>query len=68
MLINLISLMIDTSKKQVLYYQIIAFFSILAKLIFVPLGDYLSLFIPVETIMFISGIPFVISTFVVYYI
>ncbi|MBN1214581.1 MAG: hypothetical protein JXA99_03975 [Candidatus Lokiarchaeota archaeon] len=67
-LINLISLMIDISNKQVLYYQIIAFFAILAKLIFVPLGDYLSIYIPVELIIFISGVPFIVSSIILYYI
>ncbi len=60
-LINLIALMIDISKKKVLYYQIIATFMIIAAVILVPLGTYLSSFIATELLIVIAGVLTIIS-------
>jgi len=60
-LINIIALMIDKSQKKVMQYQIMAAFVILAKIIFVGLGTYLSARIPTEYIVVISGILIILS-------
>jgi len=59
--VNLISLMIDTSKERITIYQTIAVFVTLAKVIFVPLGTWLSAGIPTEEIIFIVGVIFLFS-------
>lgn len=56
LLINIISLMIEFSKKQVVYFQIMSAFAILASLIFIPLGTYMSSFIATEIIIVSAGI------------
>jgi len=54
-IINLISLMISTSHKKVVYYQVMATFAILASVIFIPLGTILSVIISTEIIIVIAG-------------
>jgi len=67
-LINMTSLMIDMSKKNVMVFQIIISFTILARVIFVPLGTYLSIFIMTELILVISGILIMISAIPLFFI
>lgn len=66
--VNLISLMIDTSKERITIYQTIAVFITLAKVIFVPLGTGLSAIIPTEEIIFVAGILFLISLIPLFFI
>ncbi|MBD3213875.1 MAG: hypothetical protein GF311_14795 [Candidatus Lokiarchaeota archaeon] len=61
LIVNLISLMIDVSKKQVLIFQIIAAFIALAKLVLVPIGTFLSGIIDTQWIIFIAGVLFLFS-------
>jgi MFS family permease len=61
LIVNLISLMIDVSKKQVLIFQIIAASIALAKLVLVPLGTYLSGVLETEWIIFIAGVLFLLG-------
>ena len=61
LLINIIAIMIDLSRKKVVYYQTMAAFIILARIIFVPLGTYLSAIIPTEFIIVTSGILLILS-------
>ncbi|MBY8983389.1 MAG: MFS transporter [Candidatus Lokiarchaeota archaeon] len=66
--VNLISLMIDISKKQVLYFQSMAIFVVIAKLIFVSSGTFIFDFIDIRWIIFISGVLAIISIIPVYFI
>ena len=66
--VNLISLMIDISKKQVLYFQSMAIFVVIAKLIFVSSGTFIFDFIDIRWIIFISGVIAIISIIPVYFI
>ncbi len=54
--INLLSLMIKYSQKRVLSFQIMSTFAILALVIFIPLGTYLSVIISTESIIVIAGL------------
>lgn len=56
LLINIITLMIEFSKKQVVYFQIMSAFAILASVVFIPLGTYLSSFMATEIIIVSAGI------------
>jgi len=67
-LINMISIMINLSEKQVLIFQVMASFTILAKVIFIPLGTALSANIATEIIIMIAGILITISAVPVYFI
>ena len=61
LLVNVITLMIDISKKKVVYFQIMAVFSIFALILFIPLGTYLSDYIATEWIIFVSGVIVLVS-------
>lgn len=54
-IINMISLMIELSKSSVLIFQIMAAFTIVASVILIPLGTFLSSFVPTEIIIAIAG-------------
>jgi MFS family permease len=56
MLVNLISLVIDASQERITIYQTITVFTVLAKVILVPLGTGLSAFISTEWIIFLAGV------------
>lgn len=56
LLINVLALMMKYSKRKVVYFQIMSTFAILANIIFIPLGTYLSAFIPTEIIIVYAGI------------
>jgi MFS family permease len=60
-LMNLISLMIDISKERITIFQSIAVFVPLAKVTLVPLGTFLSAYIPSEWIIFIAGVLFMLA-------
>jgi len=60
--------MINLSEKQVLIFQVMASFTILAKVIFIPLGTALSANIATEIIIMIAGILITISAVPVYFI
>ena len=67
-LINMITIMIDISEKRVLIFQVMASFTILAKVLFIPLGTALSSIIATEIIIMIAGILTAISAVPVYFI
>ncbi len=60
-IVNIMGLMNEYSQKKVVYYQSMWFFGLLAIVIFVPVGTYLSAFIATETIIVIGGIFRLIS-------
>jgi MFS family permease len=68
LLINMITIMIDLSEKHVLVFQVMASFTILARVIFIPLGTALSASIATEIIIMIAGILTAISAVPVYFI
>ena len=55
-IVNMMTLVNDYSQKKVVYYQIMWFFGLLAVVIFIPVGTYLSVFIATEIIIVIGGI------------
>mgnify|MGYP006278341541 FL=1 len=55
-LVNMVSLIIKYSQNKVLYFQIMVGFAILARILFVPLGTYLSGIIPTPVIILISAL------------
>ncbi|HEY0087343.1 MAG TPA: hypothetical protein VGB37_00780, partial [Candidatus Lokiarchaeia archaeon] len=59
--VNVFALMIDYSKKKAVYFQLMATFYIVATVIFVPLGTYLSSKISTELIIVIAGVAKLIS-------
>jgi MFS family permease len=59
--INLTSLMIDVSKEKVTIFQIIAAFTVLAKVILIPLGTYLSSVLTTDWILFMAGGFFILA-------
>lgn len=63
LLINIISLMIEFSKKRVIYFQVMSVFAILAMIIFIPLGTYLSSFMATEIIIVTAGIMKILIIF-----
>ena len=60
-ILNMIRIMIQFAAKKVTYFQIMASFFIIARIIFIPLGTYLSTLIPTELIIIISGILITMS-------
>jgi hypothetical protein len=66
--INLVSLMIHYSHKKVVYFQIIAIFAILASIIFIPLGTFLSTIIETELIIVIAGILKLLSIIPIFFL
>ncbi|MFX1395059.1 MAG: MFS transporter, partial [Promethearchaeota archaeon] len=60
-LINSMMMTIDLSKKKVMYFQIIMSFAILANVVFIPLGTYLSIYIQTEFIAMLAGIIILFS-------
>ncbi|MHA1283338.1 MAG: MFS transporter [Promethearchaeota archaeon] len=63
-LVNAYCLMITYSTKQVLPFQIISCFAVLAQVIFVPLGTYMSGIMATEYIIIIAGILSIVSAMV----
>ncbi|MGQ4873656.1 MAG: MFS transporter [Promethearchaeia archaeon] len=63
-LVNAYCLMITYSKKQVLPFQIISCFVVLAQVIFIPLGTYMSGIMATEYIIIIAGILSIASAMV----
>lgn len=59
--VNLTSLMIDVSKEKVTIFQLVAAFIVLARVILIPLGTYLSSFLGTEWIIFIAGGLFLLA-------
>ncbi|MFX1446193.1 MAG: MFS transporter [Promethearchaeota archaeon] len=66
--INLISLMIGISHKKVVYFQVMATFVIIAFVIFIPLGTFLSQYIETEFIIVIAGVLKLLSVIPIYFI
>jgi uncharacterized membrane protein HdeD (DUF308 family) len=54
-LVNIISLMMKYSQKKVFYYQLMSCAVILANVIWIPLGTFLSTHLPTEFIIVIAG-------------
>ena len=67
-LINMTSYMIDLSKKSVILFQVMISFTILARVIFVPVGTYLSIFIATELIILIAGLLILLSVIPILFI
>jgi MFS family permease len=59
--VNLTSLMVDVSKEKVTIFQLIAAFIVLARVILIPVGTYLSSFLGTEWIIFIAGALFLLA-------
>lgn len=59
--VNLTSLMIDVSNEKVTIFQIIAAFIVLARVILIPLGTFLSSFLETEWIIFFAGGLFLLA-------
>jgi len=55
-LVKLIPLMMEISQNKVFYYQLMATFTILANVIFTPIGTYLYSIISTELIIMLAGI------------
>lgn len=55
-IINMISIWIDLSKGNVVYFQLMSLFATVSAAVFVPLGTYLSAIIPTELIIGIAGV------------
>lgn len=68
MLINMITIMIDLSRKHVLIFQIMASCIILAKVIFIPLGIALSASNTTEVIIALAGILTALSVIPLYFV
>jgi len=66
--INLTFLMINTSRKEVLIFQIMSAFSIAARVIFIPLGTFLSSMLSTEMIITMVGTMHVISVIPIYFL
>ncbi len=66
--VNLFSLMVKHSHKKVWIFQLLTSFSLLARFLLVPLGTYLSAFVPTEIIIVIAGILVLLSVIPVIFI
>jgi hypothetical protein len=66
--INIIAIMIEISQKKVIYYQIMSSSIILASVIFIPLGTYLTYLIPTEFIIITAGILTILSIIPIYFV
>ncbi len=68
--IYLIAMVIDLSQEKGTYYQLMASFVVLAEVIFVPLGTYLSGldFVSAQLLFVITGMAFIVSVIPIYYI
>jgi hypothetical protein len=58
----------EIAQNRVFYYQLITMFSILASIVFTPIGTYLYGFIETEIIIMISGILVIFSIIPIYFI
>ncbi|MHA1148669.1 MAG: MFS transporter [Promethearchaeota archaeon] len=67
-LINLIAIMIEISKKKVVIYQILTLSMVGAIWLFIPLGTYLTLFIKTEYIIMVAGVCFLFSIVPLYFL
>lgn len=61
LIVNLLSYMTDVSKKQVLYYELMTAFIFIGKVVFIPLGTYLSGIANTEILFVIVGILYLCS-------
>jgi len=59
--VNLFSLMVKYSHKKVWLFQLFTTFFLLARVLLIPLGTYLSAFVPTELIIVIAGILVLIA-------
>ena len=66
--INIVSIMIKESQDQVTWFQILSCFAILASVIFVPLGTYLSAIIATEFIIVAAGIMQIMTIIPLYFL
>jgi len=60
-MVKLTSLMINISQNRVAVYQLMASFSVLGIIIFLPLGTYLSGFVATEFLLVTAGVLFIVS-------
>ncbi len=62
-IVNISSIMIEISKKNLFYYQLMTLFIFVAKIILTPLGTLLSSSIPVNFLIMASGVLILFSLF-----
>jgi len=67
-LIKLIPYKMELAQNRVFYYQLMTMFSILASIIFIPMGTYLYKYIETEIIIMISGILIITSIIPFYFV
>ncbi|MFX0024845.1 MAG: MFS transporter [Candidatus Hermodarchaeota archaeon] len=67
-LIKLIPYKMELAQNRVFYYQLMTMFSILASVIFIPMGAYFYEFIETEIIIMISGILIILSIIPFYFV
>lgn len=67
-MIKLIPFKMEIAQNRVFYYQLITMFSILASVVFTPIGTYLYGFVETEVIIMISGIIIIFSIIPFYFI
>lgn len=67
-LIKLIPYKMELAQNRVFYYQLMTMFSILASIIFIPVGTYLYKYIETEIIIMISGILIILSIIPFYFV
>ncbi|MFX1313271.1 MAG: hypothetical protein ACFFHD_11755 [Promethearchaeota archaeon] len=67
-LIKLIPFKMEFAQNKVFYYQLMTMFSILASIIFIPMGTYLYTYIETEIIIMISGILIILSLIPIYFV
>lgn len=67
-LIKLIPYKMELAQNRVFYYQLMTMFSILASIIFIPMGTYLYKYIETEIIIMISGILIILSIIPFYFV
>jgi len=67
-LIKLIPYKMELARNRVFYYQLMTMFSILASIIFIPVGTYLYKYIETDIIIMISGILIILSIIPFYFV
>jgi len=67
-LIKLIPFKMELAQNRVLYYQLMTTFSILASIIFTPIGTFLYEYVETEIVIMISGFLIVLSIIPLYFV
>ncbi|MFX0178359.1 MAG: hypothetical protein ACFE85_19265, partial [Candidatus Hodarchaeota archaeon] len=67
-LIKLIPFKMEIAQGKVFYYQLITVFSILASIVYIPIGTYLYTYIETTIVVMISGVLIILSIIPIYFI